>query len=89
MPISILLLSDGEIIIIHRALTMELVAINLLGEIQLGYKTAKVAASATVSNLQFDDVASLFDTCVSLNKSGVCSAKCDASFGLCKDEEKR
>lgn len=39
--------------------------------IQLGYKTTKVLASATVSNLSFSDVASLFDTCVLLNKTGV------------------
>ncbi len=39
--------------------------------ILLGYKTAKVAAGAVVSNLSFDDVASLFETVVSLNKSGI------------------
>lgn len=39
--------------------------------IQLGYKTVKVAADVAVSNLAFDDVASLFDTVVSLDKSGI------------------
>lgn len=39
--------------------------------IQLGYKTAKVAAGVAVSNLSFDDVASLFDAVVSLDKSGI------------------
>lgn len=41
--------------------------------IQLGYKTVKVASGVAVANLSFDDVASLFDTVVSLNKSGTFS----------------
>lgn len=39
--------------------------------IDLGYKTAKVASGAAVSNLKFDDVASLFNTMVGLSKTGV------------------
>lgn len=39
--------------------------------IQLGYKTYKVAAGAAVSSLTFDDVASLFDMAVDLNKTGI------------------
>lgn len=39
--------------------------------IDLGYKTYKVASGSSVTNLSFDDVASLFDAVVGLKKSGV------------------
>lgn len=44
---------------------------NIASLIDLGYKTAKVASGVAVSNLKFDDVASLFNTMVVLSKTGI------------------